>query len=92
METETVKETIKEKIAVFLTTIDNPFSPLTQWDEWRRFDEDHGYFSTEYLARMAKVSDELSETDYLIAVEDAIDEICRLNILGIYKKLVIYKN
>ena len=30
METETVEETVKEKIAVFLTTIDNPFSPLTQ--------------------------------------------------------------
>ena len=23
-----------------LSTIDNPFDPFTQWDEWKRYDED----------------------------------------------------
>lgn len=80
----------KEKTAVFLTTIDNPFSPESQWDDWKRFDEDKGYYSSEYLARIAKVSDELTDAEYLIAIEQAIDEICRLNILGIYRKLVSF--
>ena len=80
----------KEKVAVFLTTIDNPFNPQTQWEDWKRFDEDHGYYSSEYLARIVKTSDELSDTDYLIAVEDAVDSICRLDILGIYKKFVLF--
>ena len=80
------------KIAVFLTTIDNPFNPNTQWDDWLRYDEDHGYYTTAYLARIAKTSDELSTADYLDAVEQAIDEICELNLLGLYTKLVIYED
>ena len=90
-ELKTPKPT-KEKVAIFLTTIDNPFDPHTNWDEWKRFDEDHGYYTTEYLARIAKTSDELSDEDYLLAVEIAIDEICELNILGIYKKIIIFSD
>lgn len=81
---------VKEKVAVFLTTLDNPFDPSVQWDEWKQFDEDHGYYSSEYLARIAKVSDELSDPDYIQAIEQAVDEICRLNVLGIYKKVTIF--
>jgi hypothetical protein len=81
----------RKKAAVFLTTLDNPFDPSVQWDEWRTFDEGKGYFSNAYLARMAKVSNELSEKDYLVEVERAIDRICELNVLGIYKKIVVYE-
>lgn len=80
------------KTAVFLTTIDNPFNPNTQWDDWLRYDEDHGYYTTSYLARIAKTSDELSSTDYLDAVEQAVDEICELNLLGLYTKLIVYED
>lgn len=72
---------------VMLTTIDNPFDPFTQWDEWKRFDEDMKYYTCEYLARIAKTSDDLSDMDNEIAVEDAINEIVSLNILGIYRKV-----
>ena len=80
------------KTAVFLTTIDNPFNPNTQWDDWLRYDEDHGYYTTSYLARIAKTSDELSSADYLDAVEQAVDEICELNLLGLYTKLIVYED
>ena len=73
--------------AITLTTIDNPFNPFTQWDEWKSFDEDKGYFTCSYLARIAKTSDELSDVDYELAVEEAINEICELNTLGLYKKV-----
>lgn len=73
---------------VALTTSDNPYNPITQFDEWRAFDEQKGYFSCEYLARIAKSSDDLSPLDQAIAVEEAIDEIVELNVLGIYKKIV----
>jgi hypothetical protein len=86
-----MEEKALTKTAVFLTTIDNPFNPNTQWDDWLRYDEDHGYYTLSYLARIAKVSDELSNTDYLMAIEQAIDEICELNILGLYTKLIIYE-
>lgn len=73
---------------VMLTTIDNPFDPFTQFDEWKAFDEEKGYFSCAYLARIVKTSDELSEEDEALAIEQAIDEIVRLNVLGIYRKVV----
>ena len=70
-----------------LTTTDNPFDPFTQWDEWKRFDEDMQYYTCEYLARIAKTSDDLSDADNESAIEDAINEIVSLNILGVYRKV-----
>ena len=70
-----------------LTTIDNPFNPFTHFDEWFAFDEEKGYHTCSYLARIIKTSDELSETDIILAQEQAIDEILELNVLGIYKRV-----
>lgn len=75
-----------------LTTIDNPFDPSTQYDEWYAWDVEHGYYTSAYLARIAKTSDELSETDQDLAIEDAIDEIVRENVLGVYKKVKVSEN
>ena len=72
-----------------LTTLDNPFDPFKQFDEWLAFDRDNGYHTCEYLARIVKTSDELSEQDEAIAIEQAIDEIVKMNVLGIYKKVSI---
>ena len=69
-----------------LTTIDNPYSPFTQFDEWWQFDTSHGYHTLSYLARIAKVSDELSEADYSAEVERAIQEIVDLDPLEVYVK------
>ncbi len=70
-----------------LTTIDNPFNPFTQYDEWRSYDEDEGYFTNEYLARIATISSQLTDEMYDAEFERAIDEIVKLNLLGIYKKV-----
>ena len=70
-----------------LTTVDNPFNPFTHFDEWKTWDEAHGYYTSEYLARIVCTSDELSDVDEALAIEQGIDEIVRLNILGIYKKV-----
>ena len=72
---------------VMLTTIDNPFDPFTQWDEWKQFDEDMKYFTCNYLARIAMTSDDLSDADNDKAIENAINEIVSFNILGIYRKV-----
>jgi len=70
-----------------LTTDDNPYDPFTQFEEWFAFDEAKGYHTCSYLARIAKSSDELSQEDEDLAIEAAIDEIVKFNILGIYKKV-----
>lgn len=70
-----------------LSTSDNPYDPHTQFSEWYAWDERAGYSTTSYLARIAKTSEELSEADYDLAIEQAIDEIVRENIWGIYIKV-----
>ena len=72
---------------VMLTTNDNPYNPFTEWNEWLQFDLAMGYDTSGYLARVTITSDELSEADQDWAIEDAIDEIVRENVLGIYKKV-----
>lgn len=75
--------------AVALTTVDNPFNPLTQFEDWDAWDRMMGYNTCAYLGRIAKTSPELSPADQDLAVEDAIDEIVRINPLGVYKKLIV---
>jgi hypothetical protein len=70
-----------------LTTTDNPYNPYTEWTQWYQFDESAGYHTTSYLARIVVTSDELSQADQDLAIDTAIDEILKLNILGIYTKV-----
>lgn len=67
-----------------LSTIDNPFNPFTHWDEWYAWDEAQGYHSTSFLARIVRSSEGLSDADQELAVDQAIDEIVRENVLGLY--------
>lgn len=70
-----------------ITTIDNPFDPFTEWDNWLSFDEGKGYFTSNYLARVARVSDDLSPDEYQTEVNNAINEIVQENVLGVYRKV-----
>lgn len=70
-----------------LTTIDNPYNPFMQFDEWMRFDESSGYYTTQFLARLTLSSGDLSDADQSRAIEQAIDEIVRENVNGMYRKV-----
>ncbi len=70
-----------------LTTVDNPFDPFTQFDEWYAYDLSQGYHTSAFLARIVRSSEELSEADQSAAIEAAIDEIVRENVLGLYRKV-----
>lgn len=70
-----------------LTTIDNPYNPFIQFDEWMRFDESSGYYTTQFLARLTLSSGDLSDADQSRAIEHAIDEAVRENITGMYRKI-----
>lgn len=72
-----------------LTTVDNPFDPSTQFDEWYAYDTAAGYHSLSLLARIVKTSEALSDADQSQAVEDAIDEIVRENVSGLHRKVVV---
>ena len=70
-----------------LTTVDNPWNPYVNYAEWYQYDQAHGYDSTGLLARIANVSLDLSESLVNAAIEDAIDEICQINVSGMHKKI-----
>lgn len=70
-----------------LTTVDNPYNPFTHFDEWYVWDETMGYATCGLLARIAISSDELSEADQELAIENAINEIIMENVTGMHKKV-----
>ena len=70
-----------------LTTLDNPYNPFIQFDDWYAFDVAKGYNTSSYLARIANDSNDLSFIDQTMAMNAAIDEIVSLNVLGIYIKV-----
>ncbi len=74
-------------IRSMLTTVDNPFDPFDDYPAWFTFDLTSGYNTPSFLARIAQTSDEMSEADQVLAVEEAIDEIVRENVTGMYRKV-----
>ena len=69
---------------VMLTTVDNPWNPFTNYDEWYAFDNAKGYDTPSLLARLANVSLDLSDLDFQLAVRQAMDEIVQLNVSGMH--------
>ena len=79
-----MEKTVKQ---TWVTTTDNPFDPFDQYKDWARYDEDHGYNTLSYMMRIAKVSNEEGEETYWSAIEDAVDDIVKMNVTGNYKKV-----
>lgn len=69
-----------------LTTHDNPYDPFDQFDQWYNFDQDKGYCSCSYLARIARTSDQMTDEENDQEIERAIDEIIKYDYKNIYEK------
>lgn len=70
------------------TTIDNPWNPLTQFDEWYALDQALGYHTLERWARMRRtlaIASRVDDED--LVADDAIDELIRLDPLNLYVKV-----
>ena len=70
-----------------LTTNDNPYNPFDEFALWLLFDKQKGYNTCEYLARIAQLSDDLSEKETEEEIERAMDEIIKYDPFGIYVKV-----
>jgi hypothetical protein len=70
-----------------LTTVDNPFDPFTQFEEWMVWDERAGYYTLSYLDRIAKSSNDTSDADQELAIRNAIDSIVKENVSGMWRKV-----
>jgi hypothetical protein len=78
---------VNSPIEYMLTTVDNPFDPFSQFDEWFEFDSRMGYHTASFLDRIVKDSSELSEPDQALAIQNAIDEIVEENVSGMWTKV-----
>lgn len=74
---------------VFITTYDNPFDYFTQFEEWLNFDRQMGYFTLEYVGRLARVADDMSDETERLELERVLDSILEWN-GDMYKK--VYSN
>ena len=74
-------------MAYMLSTKDNPYNPFTKFKEWFEYDTTHGYNSLSYIARIAMTSNELTDEENEVIIDQAIDEILSLNLTGNYIKV-----
>jgi hypothetical protein len=72
---------------VALTTVDNPYDPFEQFEQWLLFDAEKGYQTLSYLGRIAHICEDMTQKEEDEEVERAIDEIIRYDFLNIYKKV-----
>lgn len=74
---------------VYITTVDNPYDPEEQFDEWYAYDESHGYHTCSLLDRVANTSlFSLGEEYNDRQIELAIDEIIAHEGEELYKKII----
>lgn len=70
-----------------LTTVDNPYNPFTNFEQWFLFDIEMGYNTCGYLARVTKLADDLTEQETTKEINRAIDEIIKYDYINIYKRV-----
>ena len=69
-----------------LTTYKNPYNPFTEFDSWRAWDEQNGFFTCSLLDRFVVDSNELSEKEEELAIDHAVEDI--LNAFpGVWRKV-----
>lgn len=70
-----------------LTTTDNPYSPVTDYDEWLTWDMQY-YNSMGLLARVVMTSSDLSDELQMIDIQQGIEEIVRENVSGVHTRVL----
>lgn len=71
--------------SIMLTTVDNPFNPFTQFDEWYAFDIQHFYNTLGLVARFASFSEDLSDDELEAENQNAIARILAIDFEHKYK-------
>lgn len=78
---------MKRKV-VALTTNDNPYDPIDQFNEWFMFDVNHGYGTCEILDRFSYTTDSMTPPEIFEELNRAIDEIIQYDFECKYKKVI----
>ena len=77
---------------VALTTTDNPYDPIDDYEQWYRYDSiEHSYGTQEYLDRVTHPVSEMGEEIYISDIEKEIDKAVELDLIGLLYEGVHYK-
>ena len=75
-----------------LTTVDNPYHPGDEYEQWRKFDLIHGYRTEERMARVQGTSASLTDAEEQRITNAIVDDFIRLDALAgsdLYKKVIV---
>ena len=70
-----------------LTTVDNPYDPFTQFEDWYEWDRQAGYHTPSYLDRVMLHGEGFSEEEEEEFFNEAIDDIISNDVFELYKKV-----
>lgn len=76
-----------DRTEYMLSTIDNPFDPFTQFDEWYAYDLNKGYDSLGLVARVSLANDALSDKENALLDNYAIEGILETDATGLFIKI-----
>lgn len=69
---------------VMLTTVDNPWNPFTQFNEWFTYDMQQGYNTCGLLAKKAAYSTKVNDEFNDFFILESMKEIANDDLRGIY--------
>lgn len=72
---------------IMLTTIDNPYNPFDQFEQWLSYDLAKGYDCCGLVDRLTRTATAFSEEWQARDVEQAIDDFLKVDPIGLYKKV-----
>lgn len=77
------------KERVHITTVDNPFNPFEDFASWYDFDMEKGYCSCERVARLANITDDMTDIEIEAETERATRRLVEIDPLDIFQLYII---
>lgn len=78
---------LTKKHDCMLTTVDNPYDPFNQFEQWLQFDNEKGYNTSGRVMRLAKITDDMSDEESDAEVERAMDKLIEIDFFNIFQKV-----
>ena len=75
-----------------LTTIDNPYDPIDEFEKWDEFDKSHGYYTNQRLAKIQQPVSALTDVENQRIINGSVDDFIRLfqqDGSNLYRRIVI---
>ena len=71
-----------------MSSIDNPFNPFEDFESWHLYEQEKGFDPCSIVARLANLSDDMSEEEIDLETERVIDRFIALDPLNRFEKVI----